>query len=163
VIFEKRSVSKTGRLARMKFLLITILTVVVAVGCAGLGTNGISDKRLYGEWAFVSAVIDGKTLPDETVKGLRLTITDTRYITEKGAETLFDSTYRVDRTKTPSQIFMVGNEGALVGKEAHGIYEVSGNLLRICYAMPGDRVPTTFESATGSKAHFIVWRRPSQK
>ncbi|HUS35338.1 MAG TPA: TIGR03067 domain-containing protein [Verrucomicrobiae bacterium] len=147
----------------MKFLLITVLTVVVAVGCASFSRNGHRDARLFGEWTGVSAIIDGKSLSDETVKALRLTITETRYITEKGAETLFDSAYRVDLTKRPSQIFMVGNEGALVGKEAQGIYEVSDNLLRICYAMPGDPVPTRFESAAGSKAHFVVWRRSSEK
>jgi uncharacterized protein (TIGR03067 family) len=119
--------------------------------------------RLYGEWSCVSAEIDGKLLPDPTTEALHLTITQTRYITSKGDESLFDSTYRVDRAKTPAQIFMLGNEGALDGKEAAGIYEVQGDTLHVCYAMPGDPAPLTFGSPVGSKAHFVVWRRAAKK
>jgi uncharacterized protein (TIGR03067 family) len=143
----------------MKPNLIPLAAVIFALGCAGLRSDSTRDARLQGEWKCVSATIDGKALPDETTKALRLAITETRYITEKGNETLFDSTYRIDRTKTPAQIFMLGTEGALTGKEVPGIYEISGDTLRICYALPGDSPPITFESAQGSKAQFIVWRR----
>jgi uncharacterized protein (TIGR03067 family) len=143
----------------MKFLTILSLLAIFAAGCAALRPDLDHDARLYGEWTCVSATVDGKPLPDATVKELRLSINQARYITEKGNETLFDSTYRVDRTKTPAPIFMLGNEGALTGQEAHGIYEISGGALRICYAMPGDPAPTTFESAPGSKAHLVVWRQ----
>jgi uncharacterized protein (TIGR03067 family) len=145
----------------MKFLAILLL-LTFAAGCAALHSNSNRDSRLYGDWICVSGTIDGKPLPDATVQELRLAITQTRYITEKGNETLFNSTYRVDRTKSPARIFMLGNEGALTGKEAQGIYEISGETLRICYAMPGEAAPSTFDSKPGSKAHFVLWR-PAKK
>jgi uncharacterized protein (TIGR03067 family) len=136
-----------------------LLGIILVTGCAHLNSRTTEDSRLRGEWECVSATVDGKALPADTTKMLRLAITETRYITEKGNETLFDSTYRVDRTKTPAQIFMAGNEGALTGKEAHGIYEISRDTLRICYTMPGDPAPTVFGSTTGSKAYLVMWRR----
>ena len=143
----------------MKLILVSLLSAILLAGCASVQSDTTRDAKLVGEWNCVSATVDGRALPADTVKALRLAITETRYITEKGNETLFDSTYRVDRTKSPAQIFMLGNEGALAGKEAHGIYEISGETLRICYTMPGDPAPTDFESAAGSKAYLVHWRR----
>jgi len=54
---------------------------------------------------------------------------------------------------------MVGTEGDLAGKEAEGIYSLEGDVLRICYVMPGLPRPEGFESAMGSKAFLVVWKR----
>ena len=139
------------------FLLVTL--AVMMAGCVGVSNPSNRDPKLIGDWTCVSAVVDGKPLPEKTVNELRLAITQTRFITTKGAETLFDSVYRLDPSHKPRRIFMLGNEGELIGKEALGVYEISGATLRICYAMPGDPAPTTFESSPGSKAYLITWRR----
>ena len=107
----------------------------------------------------MAATINGKALADTTVKKLRLTMTDTRYKTERNDEVLFDSNYRLDMTKTPAHINMVGTEGDLAGKEAQGIIVVQGDTLRICYTMPGKPRPVSFASLTNSEAYLIVWKR----
>ena len=116
-------------------------------------------NSLQGTWTCVSAVVVGKPLRPETVQLLRLTLTKDRYKTEKGSDVLFDSTYRIDASKNPPEISMVGIEGDLAGKEAQGIYSLEGDRLQICYTMPGAPRPTAFESAAGSKAYFISWKR----
>jgi len=118
-----------------------------------------STDNLSGTWSCLSATVDGKPLPKETTDLLRLTLTQNRYKTEKGLEVLFDSAYTIDPAKDPKQINMVGTEGDLAGKEAQGIYAVNGDLLQICYVMPGLPRPETFESPTGSKAFLVTWRR----
>ena len=127
-------------------------------GCAT--TPG--DKQLVGEWACVSAVVDGKALPEKTVQALRLTLTSDRYITRRGDEVLFDSVYRLERDAQPHRIYMVGNEGELTGKEASGIYKIDDGALTICYAMPGDPRPAEFASISGSKAYLTTWRRANK-
>ena len=114
---------------------------------------------LIGTWACVSAVVDGKRLPDETCALLRLTLTEHRYKTEKASEVLFDSTYTIDSSKDPNQINMVGTEGDLTGKEAQGIYSVQNDALQICYTMPGTPRPTEFKSPAGAKVYLIIWMR----
>ena len=131
---------------------------IFLAGCADLSAASGRDSRLVGDWACVSAQVNGTPLSSDTVQALSLSLTDTRYVTRKGSETLFDSTYRVDRSKIPARIFMLGNEGDLSGKEASGIYELTGDTLKICYAMPGDPPPTSFEQIP-SKAQLIIWRR----
>src|SRR6266700_544720 len=79
-------------------------------------------ESMEGAWGCSAATINGKQMPETTVKLLRLTMTKDRYKTEKGDEVLFDSTYTLDSTTDPKQINMVGTEGDLKGKEAHGIY-----------------------------------------
>jgi uncharacterized protein (TIGR03067 family) len=118
--------------------------------------------NLKGVWSCVSAIIDGKPLPRETTDLLRLTLTENRYKTEKGAQVLFESTYSTDPAKLPNEIKMLGTEGDFAGKEAVGIYSLEGNLLRICYVMPGQQRPASFESAVGSKAFLVTWQRHSR-
>jgi len=141
-----------------------IATLALAGFWAGCGTpthtHAMKDNRpLYGTWNCVSAVVDGRSLPEETTKLLRLTITEQVYKTEKGKEVLFESSYRTDWSKNPPEISMVGTEGELTGKEAQGIFLLEGNRLEMSYTMPGLARPTKFESSPGSKAYFIVWKR----
>ena len=112
-----------------------------------------------GTWACTSAVVDGEPLPEKTVKELRLTITADRYKTERADEVLFDSTYRLDPSKDPKQIEMTATEGDAAGKPALGIYAVDGDTLKMCYVMPGRDRPKAFESAPGSKAYLVTWKR----
>src|SRR5882724_9303591 len=127
---------------------ILVLSLLLVLACAVVPSQ--PRDPLVGKWSCVSAVVDGKPLPQDTVQLLRLTITPDRYKTEKGSEVLFDSTYSIDPSKDPKQINMVGTEGALRGKEAQGIYSVQGNSLQICYTMPGEERPKNFESTPGS-------------
>ena len=131
------------------------------IGCGTANQRVDSHQALYGTWECLSAVVNGKALPEKTVDVLRLTIDRQRYKTEKGSEVLFDSTYIVDTSKEPNEINMLGTEGDLAGKEAQGIFVISGNHLQVCYTMPGNPRPTRFESLPGSKAYWIVWKKVS--
>jgi len=135
--------------------------MLVAVGANAADTKNIVNlaEKATGTWSCVNATVNGKPLAETTVKKLRLTMTDTRYKTERDGEVLFDSTYRLDTTKAPAHINMVGTEGDLIGKEAQGIIALEGDTLRICYTMPGKLRPTAFASATNSEAYLIVWQR----
>jgi uncharacterized protein (TIGR03067 family) len=135
------------------------LTLSVLAACQTRTPHMNDTQALQGTWNCESAVVNGKSLPSETVKLLHLTILDNRYKTEKGSEVLFDSTYRIDASNTPKKISMVGTEGEMTGKEAHGIYSLQKDTLKICYTLPGEPSPTSFESSPGSKAYLVVWRR----
>jgi uncharacterized protein (TIGR03067 family) len=117
------------------------------------------NAALQGSWVCASAVVDGKPLPEKTVKQLRLTISADRYKTERTDEVLFDSTYRLDPSKEPKQIEMTATEGDAAGRPALGIYAVDGDTLKMCYVMPDLARPKSFDSAAGSKAFLVMWKR----
>ena len=125
----------------------------------GGAAGGGDAVGVRGSWTCVSAVVDGKPLPDKTARKLKLTLTADRYKTDRGDEVLFDSTYRLDPAHKPSRIEMVGTEGDAAGKRALGIYSLEGDTLRICYTMPGGKRPERFESAAGSGAYLVTWTR----
>ena len=144
----------------MKTLMATVTMLAVAGACAAEKETAANfASRVIGTWSCANATINGKPLSDTAVKKLHLTMTATRYKTQRNDEVLFDSTYRLDTTKKPAHINMVGTEGDLAGKEAQGIITAEGDTLKICYTMPGKPRPVSFASATNSEAYLIVWKR----
>jgi uncharacterized protein (TIGR03067 family) len=139
--------------------LIAIVAILVVAGASAAEKELNVTPQVTGTWFCVAATINGKPLSESAVKKLRLTMTATRYKTERADEVLFDSTYRLDTTKAPARINMVGTEGDLIGKEAQGIIAVKGDTLKICYTMPGKPRPTAFASLTNSEAYLIVWQK----
>lgn len=119
----------------------------------------LNPDAIAGTWTCVSAIIDGRPLPEEVTKRLRLTLTKESYRTTKGDQVLFESTYKLDPSRSPCQINIIGTEGDLAGKEAQGICALSDDLFKICYTMPGRPRPAQFESPAGSQAQLIVWKR----
>jgi uncharacterized protein (TIGR03067 family) len=59
-------------------------------------------------------------------------------------------------TKT---IFFEFADGPLKGKKSHGIYEVAGNQLKMCYGAADKPKPSKFESPAGSGYFLETWVR----
>jgi uncharacterized protein (TIGR03067 family) len=161
VIFKKRRLITFVMIHGMNITVPVLATAVAAMFTACATSNYTMNKseNLIGTWSCVSATVNGKPLPQDTAALLRLTLTDTRFKTEKGTQVLFDSSYTLDSSKEPKEINMVGTEGDFAGKEASGIYSLEGDTLHLCYTMPGDPRPVEFQSASGSKAYLIAWKR----
>lgn len=140
---------------------IAVTTILLLLG--GNLSVGFEDKELNelaGVWECVSAVNDGKRVDESTVAKLRLTLTkEGAYKTTLGDQVLFDSTCKIDNTKDPKRIDMIGTEGENKGKVAQGIYKLFDGKLTICYTMPGKDRPTEFKSDSGSAATLVVWQR----
>jgi uncharacterized protein (TIGR03067 family) len=111
-----------------------------------------------GVWQATSAIVSGQALPGEMVETIRLTLTATQFTTQRGAEILFDSSYTTDFTKTPNEIEMIGI-GDFQGKPALGIFSLEGEVLQLCYRMPGCVRPSEFSSPEGSGAFLITLKR----
>jgi uncharacterized protein (TIGR03067 family) len=143
--------------------LLTFGWVLASADAPRDGAAADDTARLVGTWRCVSAVVNGKPLPDAMVKQLELTLTRNGYKTERADEVLFDSTYSLDAKPTPAHIDIVGTEGEAAGKIAPGIYSLEKDggrqVLKICYVMPGGERPNAFESAVASNAFFATWER----
>ena len=136
---------------------VAIATVTLAIAGTVMGND---QEKLAGAWTCVSAVNDGRPLPDDVAKMLRLTITkEGGYKTERGDQVLFDSKCTIDPARTPKHIDLIGTEGENKGKAAQGLYALDGDTLTICYTMPGLERPSKLESKAGSGATLVVWKR----
>jgi uncharacterized protein (TIGR03067 family) len=65
----------------------------------------------------------------------------------------------LDPMSSPKSITFELAEGPLKGKRQHGIYEITGNQLRLCYCPADKPKPTEFKSAPGMSCILETWAR----
>jgi uncharacterized protein (TIGR03067 family) len=113
-------------------------------------------KLLEGTWHMESFEINGKPLPAEKVKSIKVTIKGDRYSVDLG-EKSFELTFKIDPTKKPKAIDLtmaMGDEKAVT----HGIYEVSADTFKICRTTEaGKDRPTAFAGKEGMA--YAVYKR----
>jgi uncharacterized protein (TIGR03067 family) len=120
---------------------------------------------LDGTWKAVAVEIDGQQVPPEEVAknpGL-LEFSGSRVAVKAGARTFGEGTVRVDNSQQPKAIDLNGISlgGTQAGKSAGaiGVYEVSGDTLKICFTDPGGQRPKTLQTQPGSGATLITYGR----
>ena len=103
------------------FLVAGVFVVAMQISSLSVAQDG--GKEMIGVWTCASATIDGNPLAEETARQLKLTLTADRYKSQRGEQVLFDSSYKVDASRTPKQIEMIGTEGDLKGKAVRVLIE----------------------------------------
>jgi uncharacterized protein (TIGR03067 family) len=129
---------------------------------AGAGQENRDLEKLQGTWKVLAANEAGKTLPPSRVKASRLVVTgNTMKVHEP--EKVREMTFVLRPTKEPAEIDMAISQNKGKGDTAAGIYLLEGDLLKICFALPGKARPTNFTPAPGSgEMLFVLKRMPSK-
>ncbi|MBI2807355.1 MAG: TIGR03067 domain-containing protein [Planctomycetes bacterium] len=115
-------------------------------------------KALNGTWLPTAAELSGQAFPDDVRKAITLVIKGNEYtvtigqVTDKG-------TVKIDATKKPRALDIVGGEGPNKGKTFLAIYELKGDTLRICYDLLGKKRPTEFATKKGAPLFLVTYRR----
>ncbi len=68
----------------------------------------------------------------------------------------------LDPSTSPKSIIFEFADGPLKGKKSHGIYELAGNQLKLCYGPAEKPKPTKFESPAGSGYFLETWARQAK-
>jgi uncharacterized protein (TIGR03067 family) len=114
-------------------------------------------ERFQGTWSLVSAMQDGKPLPEDKVKQTTIVFKDTTFRFPGSAEyaTSKEGTIKLDENKTPKEMDAISTE-----KETMlGIYVLEENGYKVCFAPAGKPRPTELSSAPGSGYILQSWRR----
>jgi uncharacterized protein (TIGR03067 family) len=140
----------------MKHLISTGLIAVAAVNllAAELGEN----KSLQGDWTPVKAELGGQAMPDAVLKTISLKLGDGTYDVSVAGEP-DKGTYEVDSSTTPKSMVIRGTAGPNKGRTIPAIYEIEGNLLRICYDLSGAQRPKEFKSMVGTRLYMVTYQR----
>jgi uncharacterized protein (TIGR03067 family) len=124
---------------------------------APLETPSGPPSEIDGEWTMVSAVLNGAPLaPDMVRYCTRITRGGVTKIVA-GGNTMLDASFTLDVHR--GYIDYVNRSGKQKGKSQAGIYELTGDSLRICTAAPGKPRPTHFTSVKGDGHSFTEWQR----
>jgi uncharacterized protein (TIGR03067 family) len=116
-------------------------------------------KGLDGTWKVVSIGGNGKTLPSEKIGDMKVHIAGQQYSTSKGGKEMEQATMTSDPSKQPKTIDLAFTKGELKGQTILGIYEVTGNTLRLAFAEPGKPHPTEIANRDGLRQDVWELRR----
>jgi uncharacterized protein (TIGR03067 family) len=123
-------------------------------------TNGQESQaadldQLQGEWQLESATRDGKEMPPEMRKLFKCRIQGNKFTITRDGKPVEQGTLKLEPMKKPKAIeFNLGED-----KQALGIYDVSGDIYKQCYAPPGKDRPKDFSAKEGSGHTLSVWKR----
>lgn len=140
----------------------TLVLAIGLLGMSGCSRGGVLSrynpeadaKQLQGTWSISRAVSNG----EESTGDARLTFDGDKYVMRaNGVEEA--STFTLG-TGGPRTIRVFHHENPLAGQGFYGgtltgIYELSGNRLRICFDGTGREYPKSFDASQGS--HRIIY------
>ena len=148
-----------------RHVLFLVAVASFVVGSGFLAAGGDADaikkdrKQMTGTWRPTSYEKDGKKSPAEQLEKTRTIFgADGKVMVQRDGKTIVEGNINIDPTKKPKQSEGTFTEGELKGKTL-GIYEIDGDNMRICYALPGKDRPTEFSSKPGSGHVFVVYKR----
>jgi len=115
-------------------------------------------KATAGKWAVAKATLGGKDFT-KAFKGVELVLApDGAYTLTIGGET-DKGTVKVDPTKTPKEMDILGKEGPNAGKTIKTIYKLDGDAMTVCYELGDGPRPTAFESKAGTMQFLAEYKR----
>ena len=114
-------------------------------------------EELQGTWKLVSAMQDGKALPDAKVKKTTIVFNNDTFRFPELAEyaTSRSGTIKIDATKTPKQMDAISTNKEVM----LGIYQLNGDSYKVCFAPAGKPRPSELASNPGSGYILQVWER----
>ncbi len=112
-----------------------------------------------GEWQMVSGIMDGQPMEKSAVKWVRRVTQGNQTTVYAGPQMMMKMEFTSDSSKSPKTIDYLNTAGSNAGKSQLGIYELEGDLLKICVSAPGAARPAQFESGPGDGRMLTVWRR----
>jgi uncharacterized protein (TIGR03067 family) len=152
---------------RAVFPIVTAVALILLLGANAQEEKGKAKglDALKGTWTAESLVRGGEKVPDEQLKELRmqLVFAGDKYTERIGGKVNEEGSIKIDTAKKPATIDLNIRTGNDKGKLQLGIFEVMGDTLKICLALPGDeKRPTAFASPEGSTDANVVFKRSKE-
>src|SRR5262249_39470738 len=115
-------------------------------------------KKFQGTWTFESVEAGGKEEPAADFKGITVVFEGDKYAVKKGDEVIQAATLKLDPSKSPKTLDSTVTEGPNKGTVILGIYEISGDTLKVCFDPEGKKRPTEFKTTSGPQT-LVVHKR----
>jgi RNA polymerase sigma-70 factor (ECF subfamily) len=132
-----------------------------ALAATAQGEPAADDQAaLQGAWECESAELEGKSLPDDEIKKMRVVIQDDRMVIVPGGE--FERlAFKVDAAKNPRVLHVTPAEGKDKGKTTPVIYAIDAkaDTLKLCFdTKEGKKLPTEFAAKPGSGMILLTFK-----
>jgi uncharacterized protein (TIGR03067 family) len=138
---------------------ILCVCIVVTASLPALAAEKSDDyQALQGEWIPVKAELGGKPMPAAVLKTISLKLTKNEYEVLVAGK-LDKGTWTIDSAAKPKGMKITGVEGPNAGKTFPAIYELAGDILRVCYDLSGKKRPTEFKTKADTKLYLVTYKR----
>ena len=117
-------------------------------------------KKFHGTWTFESVAMGGEEQPAALFKDMTVTFEDDKYVVKKGDEVIQVAAQKLDPSKSPKTLDVTVAAGPNKGAVMLGIYEISGDTLKVCFDPEGKKRPTQFKTESGSQTLVVHKRVP---
>jgi uncharacterized protein (TIGR03067 family) len=141
------------------FLLAVALILISPVRAADEDAAKRDLAQLQGEWRMTSGVADGNRIPDPMLANSKRICKGDQLTAIVGGQLVMKAKITLDPSNTPKAIDYDVTDGPNKGKKLLGIYEVTGDTFKSCFAAPGEPRPADFVSNPGDKRTSTVWKR----
>src|SRR5215469_17306823 len=135
-----------------------ILSACLLAGCnVSHATTDADDLRAWqGTWGLVSCIANG-----ETQKGnMKWIVSGDRYTIRVDGKSGGDPyPFKLDPRQKHVDVNHHETPKGTYGGRLKGIYEIQGNILKVCYDLKGQRYPTSFDAGPGSAQVLYQFER----
>jgi uncharacterized protein (TIGR03067 family) len=140
-----------------------LLNATVVAGDAKDDAIKKERMRYAGTWQVESVEVDGNKFPDEQAKTFKvINEADGKWAIEQDGKVIARGTSVIDPTKKVKTVDLTQTEGAATEQTLLGIYELTDDTRKVCFAPPGKDRPTEFSSPAGS-GHLLVVLKKEKK
>ena len=150
----------------MRIALMTLVCTLVLIASGRPGARGGDKaevekelKKFQGAWTVELVEAEGKEIPIDNFKGMTVTFEGDKYTVKIGDMVIQRATQKLDPSKTPKTLDGTVAEGPHKGTVILGIYEISGDTLKVCFDPERKKRPTEFKTAAGSQTTLAVYKR----
>ena len=139
--------------------------ILVACLLAGCGVNRAADvaddtRAWQGTWKLVSCVANGES----HMADLQWLVNGDHYTIRLDRKTGNDPyTFKLDPQQKHIDVYHHDTPKGTYGGRLKGIYEISGDMLKVCYDLKGQRYPKSFEAGRGSGQVVYQFQRERGK
>ncbi len=146
----------------MKLHTPAVLSLVLLVGACSSSSKSANRNAerdaLQGTWRPVSMLENGKSLPEEQFKNIRVAIEQFNFTFSNGADT-HSGLYMIDHTKSPKELDIAVTKGKESGKVYLAIYKFEDGKMIQCMEVSNNSRPTEFTGDAGSGNLLEVWEK----
>lgn len=140
----------------IRLILFTLPILFVTSICAADAKDDL--RQMQGTWRPVSGELAGKTLGGDALKSTKLVIDGDKYTVTVG-NSPDKGSLKVDASKNPKTMDIVGVEGPNKGKTILAIYEIKNDTLKICYELGLKGRPTEFKTKPDTQLFLLTYKR----
>jgi len=120
-----------------------------------LQTGADVEKQIQGTWKFVAHEMDGKAATKDELTSMKITFTGNKFSVTADGVVVQEGTQKFDPSKKPAHIDSTVTEGSDKGVTMLGIYELSGDMIKVCFDPAGKERPTSFTPKTGQMSATV--------